>query len=122
MSAARTDLGEVISPAPEEKFSAEKRVLRVLTLTPFYPSTQDRTLGCFVSEPLSGIARFGIENEVIAVQPFYRSRAHSVQSEISSNWKAYFSLPGNLGLPTSGHFLAADLMRKVRKMHRVRAF
>jgi teichuronic acid biosynthesis glycosyltransferase TuaC len=122
MSAARTDLGEVISPAPEEKFSAEKRVLRVLTLTPFYPSTQDRTLGCFVSEPLSGIARFGIENEVIAVQPFYRSRAYSVQSEISSNWKAYFSLPGNLGLPTSGHFLAADLMRKVRKMHRVRAF
>jgi len=122
VSAARTNLAEIISRIPEEKFSVEKRVLRVLTLTPFYPSIEDDTLGCFVSEPLSGTARFGIENEVIAVRPFYRHRAHSVHSEISSNWKTYFSLPGNLGLPTAGHFLAADLMRKVRKMHRVRAF
>ena len=112
MSAARTNLAEIISRVPEQKLNVERRLLRVLTLTPFYPSTEDRAQGCFISEPLSGTSPFGIENEVIAVQPFYRHRAHSVHSEIASNWKAYFSLPGNLGLPTAGLWISCEEFAK----------
>jgi glycosyltransferase involved in cell wall biosynthesis len=113
-----------LEPAPGVNPGAEPRPrnLRVLTLTPFYPSAVDRAQGGFIAEPLNGMTRCGISSEVIAVQPFYRGRAHSLQSEISSDWKTYFSLPGNLGLPTAGNFLAARLMPAVRRMHRLQRF
>jgi glycosyltransferase involved in cell wall biosynthesis len=93
-----------------------------LTLTPFYPSAEDGSQGGFVSEPLSWTERGEVENHVIAVQPFYRRRVHAADSGVSSRWKTYFSVPGNLGLPTAGAFLAAGVLRSVREMHRVRAF
>ncbi len=43
-----------------------------------------------------------VENQVIAVQPFYRGRAHAVKSEIPSSWETYFSVPGNFGLAYGG--------------------
>jgi glycosyltransferase involved in cell wall biosynthesis len=58
-----------------------------------------------------------IENQVIAVEPFYRRSRHAVDSGVSSRWASYFSLPGNLGLPTAGAFLAASLKKTIEKMH-----
>ena len=99
-----------------------KRRMRVLTLTPFYPSVEDGSQGGFVSEPLSWTERGGVENHVIAVQPFYRGGLHTADSEVAARWERYFSVPGNLGLATAGGFLAAGVMRAVREMHRARAF
>jgi len=103
-------------------FLSEARPLHVLTLTPFYPSEEDPAQGCFVSEPLHELKGENVVNDVIAVQPFYRGRARAVQSEIASRWQSYFSLPGNVGLPLSGEFLAASLMPQVRKLHRRQPF
>lgn len=90
-------------------------LLRVLTLTPFYPSAEDGSQGGFVAEPLTWMEREKVENQVIAVRPFYRGLPHAASSAISSSWRTYFSLPGNLGLPSAGMFLAAGLMNAVRK-------
>ena len=98
------------------------RQLRVLTLTPFYPSLEDSSQGGFIAEPLSRMELRDIENHVIAVQPFYRGRVRALDSGVSSTWETYFSLPGNLGLPTAGAFLAAGLLRSARQMHRLRPF
>ena len=40
--------------------------LHVLTLTPFYPTTNDDAAGCFVSEPLDALDKAGVRNTVIA--------------------------------------------------------
>src|SRR5713226_6899087 len=101
MSARETSAVLAHSPALEPGFG-RARPLRVLTLTPFYPSTKDPSHGGFVAEPLIPMQQFGITSQVIAAQPFYRRRAHSLKSETSSAWKPYVSLPGNLGLPTGG--------------------
>lgn len=93
------------------------RTLRVLTLTPFYPSTGDPSQGCFVSEPLTCTSKFNISNEVIAVQPFYRTRPRVQQSSLESQWLSYFSLPGKLGLATAGKFLAAGIRDAVVASH-----
>jgi glycosyltransferase involved in cell wall biosynthesis len=97
-------------------FPSEARPLHVLTLTPFYPSEKDPAQGCFVSEPLREIKGENVVNDVIAVQPFYRGRLRVVQSEASARWQSYFSLPGNIGLPLSGEFLASSLIPEVRKL------
>jgi teichuronic acid biosynthesis glycosyltransferase TuaC len=96
--------------------------LRVLTLTPFYPSAEDGTQGGFVAEPLSWMKSDEVENRVIAVRPFYRRRLRAMSTGVPCQWRAYFCLPGNLGLPTAGAFLAASLMRPAGEMRRLRDF
>ena len=122
MNSAVMRVSGSIAFAVEPEAGREIRRLRVLTLTPFYPSVEDGSQGGFVAEPLSWTERGEVENHVIAVQPFYRGRPHAVDADISSRWETYFSVPGNLGLPTAGSFLAAGLMRSVREMHRLRGF
>ena len=91
--------------------------LRVLTLTPFYPSLENPVEGCFIAEPLLHTAQFAIDNEVIAVSPAYRSSRRACRSEISSSWHRFVAIPGNLGLPSSGAFLAKSLLPAVSRMH-----
>lgn len=93
------------------------RTLRVLTLTPFYPNSENFAEGCFVAEVLPPLQRLGISNHIIAVRPFYRGRVRAVNSEVPCRWKHYFSFPGNLGLPSAGRFLAADLVRSIQRAH-----
>src|SRR5436189_4987063 len=95
----------IASPIANERgarLHVEARPLRVLTLTPFYPSQEHPAQGCFIAEPLRELGRRNVAAEVIAVQPFYRGPARSLISESSSHWHRYFSLPGNLGLPLAG--------------------
>lgn len=99
-----------------------QRPVRVLTLTPFYPSEEDPTQGCFVADPLKWTEELGTSNELIAVQPFYRKQLHSIRSDIPAQWKTYFSIPGNLGLPSAGRFLAKTLLAGVHRLHRARPF
>jgi teichuronic acid biosynthesis glycosyltransferase TuaC len=101
---------------------ADPRLLRVLTLTPFYPSQENQAQGCFVAEPLHELKTNNVTSEVVAVRPFYRGRAGAMQSEISCRWHSYLSLPGNVGLPLAGETLSSSLMLQVRSMHRQQPF
>lgn len=92
--------------------------LRVLTLTPFYPTDCDPAFGCFVSEPLDWLVKAGVRNTVFAVQPLYRGRFRAGNSAVSAEWLRYFSLPGGFGLPTAGAFLFARIVGRVRELHR----
>ena len=98
------------------------RGLRVLTLTPFYPSVENGWEGGFIAEVLPWTQELGIKNEVIAVRPLYRERVHPTRSEIPCMWANYFALPGNLGLPSAGTFVASKLLPLVRKAHSLRSF
>jgi teichuronic acid biosynthesis glycosyltransferase TuaC len=111
-----------VLPASEREAGRGTRRLRVLTLTPFYPSAEDSSEGGFVAEPLSWMERSEVENQVIAVQPVYRGRLNPLNSGVSSRWETYFSVPGNLGLPTAGAFLAAGLTKTIVRMHRLEPF
>jgi len=70
-----------------------------------------------VAESLSGLERQGVTHTVIAAQPFYYGRARASASAPRADWAHYLSLPGNLGLPASGTFLFANVLRKVRRLH-----
>jgi teichuronic acid biosynthesis glycosyltransferase TuaC len=94
------------------------RPMHVLTLTPFYPSENDDAGGCFVAEPIEWLAKAGVLNTVIAVQPAYRRKVYARSSKISETWLRYFSLPGGFGLPTAGAFLFARIVGRVREFQR----
>ena len=94
------------------------RTLRVLTLTPFYPSTQNPQEGGFVAEVLPFTQRLGIVNEVVAVRPLHHSQPGAADSGIPCQWKRHLSVPGNIGLPTAGSLTAMSLNSHIRKLHR----
>jgi glycosyltransferase involved in cell wall biosynthesis len=94
--------------------------LHVLTLTPFYPALGDETRGCFVAEPLPRLEALGVSHTVFAVQPFYHGRAHPSRTAVPACWSSFFSLPGGVGLASSGAFLSASILPKVRRLHRIR--
>lgn len=94
-----------------------KQPVRVLTLTPFYPSESDDAAGCFVSEPVGALAKTGVVNTVLAVQPFYRGRLRA-NPKATAQWLRYFSLPGGFGLPGAGAFLFARIVSRVRELQR----
>jgi glycosyltransferase involved in cell wall biosynthesis len=98
--------------AIEESASSQQRRIRVLTLTPFYPSSLDPAQGLFVSDPLPLLKDFSVSNTTIAVEPFYRVRSRPSEAQ-PADWIRYFSLPGNLGLATAGEFLAGRLLKQV---------
>jgi len=89
--------------------------MRVLTLTPFYPTASDDAAGCFVADPIRALEEFEVESRVVAVQPFYKERpvpnGHPVQ------WVRYLAIPGGPGLASSGAFLYASLRSKIRELH-----
>jgi teichuronic acid biosynthesis glycosyltransferase TuaC len=93
------------------------RPLHVLTLTPFYPSSEDEVRGCFVAETLRAIELCGIKSSVIAVDAIYHPRKHAYR-HAPAEWIRYPQLPGNFGLSTAGSFLGVWLLNRVRAIHR----
>jgi teichuronic acid biosynthesis glycosyltransferase TuaC len=94
----------------------ERKSLRVLTLTPFYPSADDDSAGCFIAEPLRALSNLGIANTVFAVQPFYRGKTQASQDSLPTEWMRYLSLPGGIGLPTAGASVFARVVGRVRRL------
>jgi glycosyltransferase involved in cell wall biosynthesis len=92
--------------------------LRVLTITPFYPNDRNPAFGCFVSEPLDGLAKAGVRNTVLAVHPLYRGRLRTNHSTVPAEWFPYFAMPGGIGLPTAGAFVFARIVGRVRELQR----
>lgn len=93
-------------------------VLRVVTLTPFYPTASDDAEGCFVAEPLRELERFDVSSCVVAVQPLHRSSARLNAVTPAATWIRYASIPGGIGLASAGGFLYASLISKIRRLHR----
>lgn len=92
--------------------------LHILTLTPFYPSSQDPASGCFVSEPLEWLAKAGVRNTVFLMHPTYRAGRRDGGSAVPVVRLGYVALPGNLGLSTAGAFAFARIVARVRRLHR----
>ena len=92
--------------------------MQVLTLTPFYPTARDDAAGCFIAEPLRMMEERGVQSHVVAVQAFYRAGIHPSPSAPPASWIRYPSLPSGIGLASAGAFLYANLISRVRKLHR----
>jgi teichuronic acid biosynthesis glycosyltransferase TuaC len=97
--------------------TTHRSAMRVLTLTPFYPRASDDAEGCFIAEPLRAMHEFGVNSCVVAVQPLHRSRAGGNAVAPVATWIRYPSIPSGIGLASSGKFLYASLISKVRKLH-----
>jgi len=102
-------------PIVEPSYGEGAWSLRVLTLTPFYPSEADPTKGCFIAEPINALARARIANRVFAVAPFYRGRIRALQNQ-PAEWMRYISFPGARGLPAAGAFVFARIVARVREL------
>jgi teichuronic acid biosynthesis glycosyltransferase TuaC len=92
--------------------------MRVLTLTPFYPTASDDAEGCFIAEPLRELQQFGVHSCVVAVQPLHRASDGSNATPPVASWVRYPCIPGGIGLSSSGALLYANLISKVRRLHR----
>jgi teichuronic acid biosynthesis glycosyltransferase TuaC len=115
----RTGHPETMSAISDHSRIDPARSLHVLTLTPFYPSDRDDASGCFISEPLDSLAKVAIRNTVLAVQPAYRPRLRARASTVPVQWLRYWALPGGIGLPSSGAFLFARIVARIRELNRV---
>jgi teichuronic acid biosynthesis glycosyltransferase TuaC len=93
--------------------------LRILTITPFYPSDRDDGFGCFVAEPLDALAKAGVLGTVFALRPWYREKLRARASGVPAGWLRYLSLPGGFGLPTAGAFVFARIVGRVREPQRL---
>jgi teichuronic acid biosynthesis glycosyltransferase TuaC len=91
--------------------------MRVLTLTPFYPTASDDGAGGFVAEPLREMEQFGVNSCIVAVEPLHRTSAASDATNPVATWVRYPSIPGGIGLASAGAFLYASLISRVRKLH-----
>jgi glycosyltransferase involved in cell wall biosynthesis len=120
VSSASVLISNVGEEVRKKSGSAQAKPFRVLTLTPFFPSAEDPSQGGFIAEPLSMMKSFGISNEILAAQPFYRRARHPEAAAVT--WQKYFSIPGNAGLPAAGAFLAARILPAILKTHRETPF
>jgi len=91
--------------------------MRVLTLTPFYPTASDDAAGCFIAEPLRQLADFGVSSCVVAVRPWHGTNAGPNTIAPVATWVRYPSIPSGIGLASAGAFLYASLISKIRKLH-----
>ena len=107
---------ELVSGASKEKVPPS--AIRVLTLTPFYPNASNPAEGCFIAEPLRAMQEFGVITSVLAVQPLHRSSSRLRAVTPATTWVRYASIPGAIGLASTGRFLYASLISRVRKLHR----
>lgn len=108
--------GSFASSAPA--LSLPRKPLHVLTLTPFYPTSQDDAQGCFVAEPLRLMSNLGVANTAVVAVPFYRPYVAASLDAFPVRQSRYISLPGGVGLPASGASLFASLLGAVRDLHR----
>jgi len=94
--------------------------MRVLTLTPFYPTACDDADGCFIAEPLWELEKLGIESCVVAVHPFHHGRSGTNTVAPKGTWVRYPAIPFGVGLASAGAFLYASLISRIRKLHQSR--
>ncbi len=117
-------MATAFSPIGEEaqRSRASEKTLRVLTLTPFYPSGEDPAAGCFVEEPLALLAELGVKHTVVAVRPIHSSRRTPCRDAVAADWRRFPSLPGNAGLASAGEFLFRTIAGRYDKLHREKPF
>jgi glycosyltransferase involved in cell wall biosynthesis len=114
-ASARPDLQDVDDRLRE---NLPQPAIRVLTLTPFYPTASDDSEGCFIAEPLRAMEACGVNSGVVAVRPWYHGSVGSNFVAPVATCIRYASIPGGIGLASAGTFLYASLISRARKLHR----
>jgi len=114
---ANLTLPQDVSRSDSAEPRTGKTTLHILTLTPFYPSSENPVYGTYISEPIEHFAEFNLRSSVIAVSPLHHKR-HSAARSAATEWLRYPMIPGNAGLTTAGIFLYQRLLSCVRRMHR----
>jgi glycosyltransferase involved in cell wall biosynthesis len=112
MATTIASIGEAARTLP-----AREKALRVLTLTPFYPSAEDLVNGSFVAEPLALMAQLGVEPTVLAVQPLHHRSRSSCANATPAEWRRFPALPGRIGLADAGRILFWTVSASVSRQH-----
>jgi teichuronic acid biosynthesis glycosyltransferase TuaC len=110
-SLARSEKDSSTEPGPP------KAAIRVLTLTPFFPSAGDEVSGCFIAESTRQLAQFGVASTIVAVSPIYNRRKEP-SSSAPATWVRYPQIPGNFGLSNAGRWLYARLLPHLRRLQK----
>jgi glycosyltransferase involved in cell wall biosynthesis len=64
------------------------------------------------------MAGCGIEHTVLVARPFYRMSSPQPENSSEVQWRTFFNLPGNVGLPFSGWFLLSSIDSAIRDLHK----
>jgi glycosyltransferase involved in cell wall biosynthesis len=90
--------------------------VHVLTLTPFFPSSENPVYGTYISEPIEHFSECNLRSTVIAVSAVHHAH-HSAAPNAQAEWLRYPMIPGNAGLTTAGWFLYRRVLRRVQQIH-----
>jgi teichuronic acid biosynthesis glycosyltransferase TuaC len=101
---------------PTSVGSRKLDAVHVLTLTPFFPSSENPVYGTYISEPIEHFSECDLRSTVIAVSPLHHAH-HSAVPGAHAAWLRYPMIPGNAGLTTAGWFLYRRLLRRVQQIH-----
>ena len=86
-------------PCPWQPATRERKTLRVLTLTPFYPFANDDVFGMFCCRAVACPLEPWHRQFCRAVQPFYRAQLQAAHDSFPSEWLRYLSCPAALAFP-----------------------
>ena len=89
----------------------------ILSLIPTSPEANDGAGGCCALEPLRILTEMGVRTTALSVLSLWRSMGTNRTAFTTKPHLVYFSLPGDLGLPTAGAFLFARIIGKIRELH-----
>jgi teichuronic acid biosynthesis glycosyltransferase TuaC len=89
----------------------------ILSLIPTSPEAYDDAGDCFALAPLRILTEMGVRTTALSVLSLWRSMGTGRTAVTTKPHLVYFSLPGDLGLPTAGAFLFARIIGKIRELN-----
>jgi teichuronic acid biosynthesis glycosyltransferase TuaC len=93
------------------------KTLHILSLIPTSPQASDDASDCFAFEPLRILTEMGVRVTALNVLSLWHSMMTGRTAVSTRRHLVYFSLPGDLGLPTAGAFLFARIIGKIRELN-----
>jgi len=94
------------------------KTLHILSLIPASPEATDDASDCFAFELFHILTEMGVRTTALNVISLWRSMVTGKTAVATRRHLVYFSLPGDLGLATSGAFLFARIIGKIRELNR----
>jgi teichuronic acid biosynthesis glycosyltransferase TuaC len=88
----------------------------ILFLIPTSPEANDGG-DCFALEPVRILTEMGVRTTALSVVSLWGSMGTGRTAGTTKPHLVYFSLPGDVGLPTAGAFLFARIIGKIRELN-----
>ena len=89
----------------------------ILSLIPTLPEANDDASECFAFKPLRTLTEMGVRTTAVNVLSLWRSMVAGRTSVTTKPHLVYYSLPGDVGVPTAGAFLFARIIGKIRELN-----